>query len=121
MIRPGPAPWKPYCGTRLHPIVPGRQRGPESTQRREPGSKERRRVVTQTQCAGSGVGRSAFQPFQKRLSALLQTFLKAFCAVTIRARPGFGAVPVAAMLAVMSVSDTEQLKELLPVRTFLLQ
>src|SRR4051812_35287497 len=102
MTRAGPFLWKPCCATRLRPIAAGRQREPGSKQGRQ-GSKASTRIATQPECARSGVRRSAFQFFQKRLSSLLQTLLETPGTVAIAAGPRFAAIPIAAMLAAMRV------------------
>jgi hypothetical protein len=47
--------------------------------------------------------------------------LEAFCAIAVRAGPGLCAIPVTAILSVVSILDAEQLEVLFPIRPLLLK
>ena len=52
------------------------------------------------------------------MATFLQTLLQAASAIAIRARPGFGPVEVAAILAIVSIFDRKQFEIFLPIWTF---
>ena len=58
---------------------------------------------------------------QERLPFLAQALFEAFGAIAVAARPGLGAVPVAAIFAIVRVFDAEEVEIFFPVRTLLLK
>jgi len=61
------------------------------------------------------------QPFKERFAALTQAFFEPMRAVAVGAGPGLGAVPVAAILAIVGVFDAEEFEVFLPIGTLLLE